>query len=602
MNRFLAYIVMTVGLLSIMKSGVVYSAECASKWLFYKEPSEVYGPYGYCDTKAIESSPNNYWCATQTIPVYYAQKQFGTDWTEDCFECVSGLWYYAHKNGISGPYFGCTTDGADFDANGNPIPWCPTIIANTYVTQHGFETNWEGCDSNPCSKIQCGENQYCDSHLAACVTKTQIANKNNQENCITQDSPTNVGGGMLAYTLAPCDRAVYSAEYGNIAITMKQVNPVQEGMVLKIQENIQGKKTQRSVALATSFSNQLSNINNRFLNLHGLYLSIAPASFNPNYISAYLYVSETCSEFIEACKNSTGEEEYKKWCTGICDPSVPETAKTRSVAFIPQDKVSVSAPKGYGLMANWYRGIAACSRKKMETLFGVQSNKPSTLAFHINDEPINNYTIWASANFGGIAENVPCTLHPLLSDAIIASQANAQVNAVAKKLALLHEKAVNENECVDDLNLTQGLSHEMAHQFAIDNFIVLNSEGLASFAQAEAATQTTNSVKTSLICGEKGYSFGQDPSAKVYPYTSWATDNYFTGACFWREVRNTYGPEIFKKIFQYANTLKIGNYKMLADIIHPIVKDDFFSKIKDKYMFKEDPIVYQSQQNYFTDD
>lgn len=75
----------------------------------------------------------------------------GTEYSTE--GCVSGEWWYELSDGTMvgegrGGIVGCTTEYADLDANGNPIPWCATATVSklgkeVYVSGSGA---WKNCE------------------------------------------------------------------------------------------------------------------------------------------------------------------------------------------------------------------------------------------------------------------------------------------------------------------------------------------------------------------------------------------------------------------------------------------------------------------------
>lgn len=51
-------------------------------------------------------------------------------------------WYFWKDGRIVGHYFGCTTEYADNDASGRPIPWRPTRTAQIYFSGKQYGTDW----------------------------------------------------------------------------------------------------------------------------------------------------------------------------------------------------------------------------------------------------------------------------------------------------------------------------------------------------------------------------------------------------------------------------------------------------------------------------
>lgn len=162
-------------------------------------------------------------------------------------------------------------------------------------------------------------------------------------------------------------------------------------------------------------------------------------------------------------------------------------------------------------------------------------------------------------------------------------------------------------------NLQTGNTHELVHVF-LTNTMVSRSwfeEGLADFM---AHYQINGKAKSGYNCGEKGwqegyYSNGQFiENGPFVPYSNFnvipenTTDfynplnkpSYYRSAeCFWIYIYDQYGEKSIKSILQkWDNTRSqlppIKTYKLIKDIITPIIGADLSNLVYQRYSYSEE--------------
>lgn len=608
--------------------------ECAPKWLYYQSSSAIHGPYTSCDTTAVDGGPGNYWCATNTVNIYYAQKGFGTNWTTDCSKCVQGTWFYAHDGEISGGpngtgYVGCTTEFSDKDSAGNDVPWCPSITAPTYITNQRLGTNWEGCtpqaslsscpnmlpDPNKCNIYTCNESTGTYQVSSKVCGENEVCEEANG-NCVTTCKTYSVPG---VYTVKSCDKIVVGqSEVLFQQIKKDEANPekfyqtTSDGksyeillppthVKLRVRHNFGDNKLQTQWS-APALYELKGPYHFHDYTKYGLYFSLAatPKSVGGNVAILEIYDCPTKYNKCLAGKFENNLYSPSDFFEGKINPKDCQLACAAD-ANIPQfdyattPDIRVVAPKGYGIMAKITAKMAQNCYNKMAALTGHKSVTPITFTF-IEGQLVG-------CKFGSGFGNVLCWTDTALSDKSLDNPDAAFFTEV---------KPIDEGACYSDkyepVQIFGNLPHEMAHNFVQHSFSAYQmglSEGLATFIDYEIDT-TAFSPYGKLNCSENGYFFTYPNGNKseIKPYGELKGSNYWGGACFWREIRDVYGPDKLIAIFKKAKELPMNitngiQLHLFQDVIHPVLQDNTYDKFKQKYSITTDPMIMDHWQFFF---
>ena len=128
--------------------------------------------------------------------------------------CVEGPWVYLDGAGNYNQFeAGCTTQFADMDANGNPIPWCATSTVsqggydNVYITGNGMGTTWKECSVEEVAQEEAFTGEESRSERGRGERAESESQDSSEEEMIAE------GTGFGGKEPVPCSDSDYSSNY-----------------------------------------------------------------------------------------------------------------------------------------------------------------------------------------------------------------------------------------------------------------------------------------------------------------------------------------------------------------------------------------------------
>lgn len=442
---------------------------------------------------------------------------------------------------------------------------CPAIMPDP--NQCNIYTCDEYTGTYQVSSKVCGKNEVCEESSGNCVTT-----------CTTYSTP-----GL--YYVKECDRIVGPS----FTYTIEAIDEAYDKVHIKRQVDFGFGNKYQDVRYFTKPTSATNAFDYPFDGSFGSNIRVGDSFFDEGSgnlaigpVAPLIYAPD-CKDIFQYCQNLTDKSPMVLYCHSVCQPN-PLFDHT---IFAETQNVRVSMPKvagqNYSKALNLAAQVAQNCYQKLSTLFGVDTVAPLNLAYSISQKMGNG------CGMGGYHNNVLCFVSQINEDTVIEQD---------PKYAVYLKKA-SDGVCLNDTGaIFGGIPHEMTHMFVEMAFNVLQSEGIASFAEVEIS-QNSNGLPPFVKCLQDGYIAGYGNNPKT-PYIPIEFSTYTTGVCLFRDLRETYGDEVFHKLFQSLRYVKAGK-SMFAGYINPFVGEDYFSKLKIKYinMVDVDPPTYGSVQYFF---
>lgn len=510
----------------------------------------IFGYTKLADTKS--------WCATQTVPVYVAGGKLNTTW----------------KN--------CSA--ADLTV-GTSLPAMTAQPSRTTATQVNAMPSCNGAlpvDANKCHVYTCNTStNYYQLVEKTCAAKDMICDSTTGgciSNCKTYSGPG-------TYIVKPCDKVVgthFTIIFDSIYNTSTpQLSPVPD-VTARIQYNWDGSLVQELVKTgawnSVGLTKKSLNLYSR-LGIGGGFADYEAApGYNSNVPTIQLTMYPDCSNLYNQC---AAQQITKLPDHMTCDTICPADANLPQFSYAATENLRISAPKDYSIVANLLAANAQNCYNKMAVIFGMKSVYP--LHISINTKSKGDGCFGADS-----MDKLPCDVLPAYADSSISS-----LPGYPKYIADLAAGKCLESMS-DKFRPTPSIPHELAHNYAINTFIAMNSEGLATLIEREITDANPEFIQLKFLCLSFGTQAIDADTGKYYgygqPYGPLYAGNYSGGSCFFSDIKKIYGDKKFQQLFETVRKLPYGkSVHLFKDIVNPSVGEDVFPELGEKYELTSDP-------------